>query len=212
MHDRRPARRAAVPGSATEDRLVEATLRCLAREGVAGTTAREITGEAGVNLAAITYHFGGKDHLVDRALLRAVRRLVDPVVAALDDPASAARSVGDAVRLVEDAVAAGGPPCALYAEAAARRARSETVRHGWDEIHGGLRAALARRLAELQDAGAVGREQEASALAARLVATVVGALVSATASSASEPEVVRALYESVLVDGPARRRRPTSAR
>jgi AcrR family transcriptional regulator len=208
----RPApRRAAVPGSATEDRLVEATLRCLAREGLAGTTARHITGEADVNLAAITYHFGGKDQLVDRALVRAVRRLVDPVVAVLDDPArdprAATRAVADAVRLVEEAVDAGGPPCALYAEAAARSARSETVRHGWDETHVGLRAALRRRLVDLQGAGTVAGHHDAAALAARLVAVIVGALVGATAASTADRGIVRGLYESALDQVPRPRHR-----
>ncbi len=130
-------------GSATEDLLVESTLRCLGRTGVAGTTARTITAEAGVNLAAITYHFGSKDQLVDRALARAVRRLLDPVVALLEQAPGDPAAVAGALSLVEGRAAEGGAPCALYAEAAARAARSDLVRRGWDEAHQALRDGLA---------------------------------------------------------------------
>jgi AcrR family transcriptional regulator len=173
MTDERPGgpRRAVASGSATEDLLVEATLRCLARSGVAGATARTITAEAGVNLAAITYHFGSKDHLVDRALVRAVRRLVDPVVEVLEGG-----DVWGALALVEDRATAGGAPCALYAEAAARAVRSEVVRRGWDEVHGALRDALGDRRG-----GPV------------LVAAIIGTWAAAAAGTAPDPGALAAL-------------------
>jgi AcrR family transcriptional regulator len=154
-------RRAAASGSATEDLLVEATLRCLGRAGVAGATARTITAEAGVNLAAITYHFGSKDHLVDRALVRSVRRLLDPVVACLEERRGGA-SVAAALDLVEQLATAGGPACALYAEAAARAAHSDAVRRGWTEAHDALRAGF-------------GDHEAAGVLVAAIIGTFTGA-------------------------------------
>jgi AcrR family transcriptional regulator len=53
-------------------------LACLRERGVAGTTSREIAAPGGVNLAAITYHFGSKDEFVARALLHAVRKWLSP--------------------------------------------------------------------------------------------------------------------------------------
>ncbi|MEM9408560.1 MAG: TetR/AcrR family transcriptional regulator, partial [Acidobacteriota bacterium] len=56
---RRPQRR----GIATRDRLIEAALRVFAARGFEGATTREIAQEAGVALAALTYHFESKDEL-----------------------------------------------------------------------------------------------------------------------------------------------------
>lgn len=59
----------------TKARLVDAAERLFATQGVAATSLRSITAEAGVNVAAVHYHFGSRE-----ALLRAVlARRVDPV-------------------------------------------------------------------------------------------------------------------------------------
>ncbi len=57
----------------TKQRLLDAAEHLFAQEGFKGTSLRDITGRAGVNLAAVNYHFGSKE-----ALLRAVmeRRLI----------------------------------------------------------------------------------------------------------------------------------------
>src|SRR5689334_21413598 len=77
---------------ATRARLLDATLEVLGTHGVAQTTSREIAAAAGVNLQAITYHFGAKDDLVAQALVHAVRTWIEPARAALsgigDDPLS----------------------------------------------------------------------------------------------------------------------------
>jgi AcrR family transcriptional regulator len=163
-------------GSATEDLLVESTLRCLGRTGVAGATARTITTDAGVNLAAITYHFGSKDHLVDRALVRAVRRLLDPVVVRLEEAPGDPGAVAAALALVDERAAEGGAPCALYAEAAARAVRSDLVQRGWEEVHQALRDGLADH-----------------PRAALLVTAVVGTLTAASAGAGPEPGALVAL-------------------
>jgi len=52
---------------ATKERILDAAERLFAEEGFASTSMRDITAEAGVNLAAVNYHFGSK-----LALLKAV--------------------------------------------------------------------------------------------------------------------------------------------
>ena len=47
----------------TRQRLLEVAERLFADQGFAGTSVRDITAEAGANLAAINYHFGGKENL-----------------------------------------------------------------------------------------------------------------------------------------------------
>jgi AcrR family transcriptional regulator len=50
--------------SETPDRILDAAERLFAHQGVAATSLRSITSAAGVNAAAIHYHFGSKEELV----------------------------------------------------------------------------------------------------------------------------------------------------
>lgn len=64
--DRTPATRKAGGKSAdTRARILEAATTLFARRGVAKTTLREITALAGVNMAAVNYHFGSKEVLAN---------------------------------------------------------------------------------------------------------------------------------------------------
>lgn len=47
----------------TRERLLDHAERLFAEKGFAAVSVREITGEAGCNLAAVNYHFGGKQNL-----------------------------------------------------------------------------------------------------------------------------------------------------
>ena len=59
----------------TKERILDAAEQLFAERGFARTSLRTITNEAGVNLAAVHYHFGSKD-----ALFRAVfGRRIEPV-------------------------------------------------------------------------------------------------------------------------------------
>lgn len=59
----------------TKDRILDAAERLFGERGVAGTSLRAVTSEAGVNVAAVHYHFGSKDDLL-RAV---VTRRAEPV-------------------------------------------------------------------------------------------------------------------------------------
>jgi AcrR family transcriptional regulator len=54
----------------TKDRILDVAERLFADNGVWGTSLRDITSEAGVNLAAVNYHFGSKEELLAAALER----------------------------------------------------------------------------------------------------------------------------------------------
>ncbi|MEQ1508232.1 MAG: TetR family transcriptional regulator [Myxococcota bacterium] len=64
-------------GAETRAKLLEAALDCFAERGYAATT-RQICDRAGVNLALLSYHFGGKD-----ALWGQVLRVLNDRIAAL---------------------------------------------------------------------------------------------------------------------------------
>lgn len=56
----------------TRDRILDAAEALFADEGFRNVSLRKITQEAGVNLAAVNYHFGSKDELVGEVLSRVI--------------------------------------------------------------------------------------------------------------------------------------------
>jgi len=63
----------------TKERVLEAAGPIFAAKGFDGTTVRAICREAGVNIAAINYHFGDKERLYIESVKRAHRRRVEEV-------------------------------------------------------------------------------------------------------------------------------------
>ncbi len=55
----------------TRERLLESAGQAFAEEGFESATVRSICGQAGVNLAAVNYHFGDKERLYVEAVKRA---------------------------------------------------------------------------------------------------------------------------------------------
>jgi AcrR family transcriptional regulator len=63
--------------------LLAGAVRCLYEKGYARTTARDIASAAGVSLAAIGYHFGTKEELLNAALYQALAEWGDDLGMAL---------------------------------------------------------------------------------------------------------------------------------
>jgi AcrR family transcriptional regulator len=57
---------------ATKERILQAAERLFRARGLSGTSLRSITTEAGVNVAALHYHFGGRDRLARAVFMRRV--------------------------------------------------------------------------------------------------------------------------------------------
>ena len=62
-------------GSGTRERILDAAQELFGERGLEGTSLRAVTAAAGVNLAAVNYHFGSKEELF-RAV---IRRVMGPV-------------------------------------------------------------------------------------------------------------------------------------
>jgi AcrR family transcriptional regulator len=80
-------------GAETRARLIEAALDVFGRLGLEGATTRQIAKQAGVNLAAIVYHFGGKEALhlaVAEHIVGRIASLLQPVLAEMADARAAA--------------------------------------------------------------------------------------------------------------------------
>ena len=61
------------------EELLAGAKRCLLEKGYARTTARDIANASGVSLAAIGYHFGSKDTLLNQAMFDAIGEWGDQV-------------------------------------------------------------------------------------------------------------------------------------
>jgi AcrR family transcriptional regulator len=61
----------------TKSRILDAAEELFAADGFAATSLRSITGRAEVNLAAVHYHFGSKESLVEAVFSRRLRPLND---------------------------------------------------------------------------------------------------------------------------------------
>jgi AcrR family transcriptional regulator len=91
----------------TKDRILGAAEELFAQHGFAGTSLRQVTSRADVNIAAVNYHFGSKENLVNEVFRRrmdemSAQRLarleaaarehpceLEPVLAAFVEPALA---------------------------------------------------------------------------------------------------------------------------
>lgn len=85
----------------TKDRILDAAERLFARDGIEATSLRAITTEAGVNLAAVNYHFQSKDALMRAVVARRVVPVNERRLALLD---AVERVAGDGPLPVEGVV------------------------------------------------------------------------------------------------------------
>jgi AcrR family transcriptional regulator len=101
------------PEHVTRTRILDAAEELFMQHGFEGTSMRQLTARARVNLAAVNYHFGSKDALIEAVF----RRRLDPMnaerIAGLDrledfSPEKIIRAfVGPSLRLIEDAKGGG---------------------------------------------------------------------------------------------------------
>ena len=71
--------------SDTRARILDAAERLFMAHGYDGTSMRQITSEAGVNLAAVNYHFGSKEALIQEVFRRRLNWLNEERMRALDE-------------------------------------------------------------------------------------------------------------------------------
>jgi AcrR family transcriptional regulator len=67
----------------TKEQIISVAKRLFAERGFAGTTLRNVIGEADVNLAAVHYHFGSKEELFRAVVQRFARPIVEQELALL---------------------------------------------------------------------------------------------------------------------------------
>ena len=68
--------RESAPGALTRDRILDAAGQMFAERGVEAVSLRELTIKAGVNLAAVHYHFGSKEGVLAEVFARSSKPIV----------------------------------------------------------------------------------------------------------------------------------------
>lgn len=71
------------PHFSTKERILSAAEELFARHGFAGASLRQVTAAANVNLAAVNYHFGSKDNLINEVFRRRLDELTEQRMSAL---------------------------------------------------------------------------------------------------------------------------------
>lgn len=64
-----------VPHFSTKQRILDSAEALFARHGFAGASLRQVTASANVNLAAVNYHFGSKENLINEVFRRRLDEL-----------------------------------------------------------------------------------------------------------------------------------------
>ncbi len=132
-----------------KERLLEAAVVCLQRQGYAATTARDIAEEAHANLRSIGYHYGSTRGLLLAAISANWRRWLAPLIAAASsDQRSPQERLTKGMELFSSALSENAP-----------------MAHAWLEA-----VTLAPRDAELRATLAANQQEFGLALAANLTA------------------------------------------
>jgi AcrR family transcriptional regulator len=134
--------------STTKDRLLEAAIACLHRQGYAATTARDIAAESGANLRSIGYHYGSTQGLLLAAISANWRRWLAPLIAAASDEELPPRErLAEGIALFSSALSENAPMAAAWLEAVTLAHRDLELRATLAANQQEFRRALAANLA-----------------------------------------------------------------
>jgi AcrR family transcriptional regulator len=170
-------------GADAREKLLEAALDAFGRDGFDGASTRDIARQAGVNLAAIPYHFGGKDGLhraVAVYIVDSISRQIGPAVAMVEAgpqhlPKDAASARIMLHRLLDAAcdMLIGNPQAARWAPFIMRELMAPTP--SFDIFYEGFVGRMHKTITLLY-ARATGREAEAEETIVRAFA-IMGQLM-----------------------------------
>lgn len=158
----------------TRDQLLGAAVRCIADKGLAGTTSRAIAKEAGVNLAAITYHFGSKDQLVTEAMLEALRSWLEPTLAVLGSGRDPSERTLLAIQTLVQSFKEHVHAAPVFLQALVEAPRMESLQDGVIGLWGDLRRLLAAQMSEMKRDSELARWVDPEAMSSVLVAVANG--------------------------------------
>jgi len=164
----------------TRERLLRATRRCIASKGLAATTSRDITATAGVNLAAITYHFGSKDDLVAEALIEGLRTWLAPTIAVLGREGDPAARMLLAIRTLTATFERQRRQAPGYLQALVEAPRITSLHAAVVDLWHELRSLLRGQIVDMQRRGELEPWVDPEAMAGVLIALANGLVLQVT--------------------------------
>ena len=164
----------------TRQALLQATRACVGRKGLAATTSRDITAEAGANLAAITYHFGSKDGLVSEALLEELRTWLTPTLEVLGGDGDPSTRTMLAIQTLMTTFGQHRAAAPAYVQAVAQAPMLPSLQTGLIKLWADLRGLLAGDIMAIQQRGELPSWIEPTTMAAVLVAVANGLVLHVT--------------------------------
>lgn len=146
--------RAAQPSFSTRERILGVAETLFARHGFAGASLRQVTAAAKVNLAAVNYHFGSKESLIEEVFRRRLDELNRHRLAALAKAQAGEASLEDVLDAfirpaLEQSMDAGGGAAFVRVLARAYAEHDERLRKFLSDNYGHVLRDFATAFARL---------------------------------------------------------------
>lgn len=124
----------------TKDRILNAAEGLFAQQGFSGTSLREVTSRADVNIAAVNYHFGSKENLINEVFRRRMDEMSGARISQLE------QAVADHPGAIEPILRAFViPALAVSHDRGGGGAFIRVIARAYAEKNDGLRAFLSAR-------------------------------------------------------------------
>ncbi len=175
-------------GTDTKTALLEAAKRLVAERGYAGTSVRDLAAASGANLAAVSYHFGSREELLNQAVLESFLEWTDRF-GGLARPDPESPPLGQMVacaRSILDGFSEAQPLFAAFLEALLQARRSPELRRGLAEHYAEQRRRVGAVIAGGERGGALA-PRTTEILASVLIAVVDGLLLQSLLDPAAIP-------------------------
>ncbi len=155
--------------------LLDAAIECIEQRGYARTTARDLAEASGTSLAAIGYHYGSKEALLNEAIAEGFRRWLArfAAVAFAEPDLPPGERLRATLRQLEASFADNRGLAVAFIEALAQAERSPEVKQGLAESYRQNRAALAAFIEE----GVKPSSLDDMAVASAIIAAFDGLLI-----------------------------------
>lgn len=194
--------RAAPPtakGARQEQAILEATLRCLGRDGYSAISLQRIADEAGVGKRMVLYYFRGREELLERAVLVLGERLLAQVAEAVEGLEEPADIVAAGFSRVWGAITEDRALLSAYFGLVAESVHDPALRAATGQVSDGFRALVMQLFVDAEKRGRRPRI-DPQALAVLAVAGIHG-LILEYLQRGDTPDLSRAIerFQRLLV-------------
>ncbi len=140
-------------GERQEQAILEATLRCLGRDGYAATSLQRIADEAGTHKRMVLYYFGDRERLLERAVVMLGDRLLTQVAEAVEGLEEPADIVAAGFDGFWSAITGSRGLLVAYLGLMAESVTDSKLQAATRHINEGFRAIIARLIADARRGG-----------------------------------------------------------